>query len=149
MKYKMFVATGLAFAVTGCATITRGTSEVLVIETEPPGAVASLSSGHMCKTHCSIELKRKNGVLIKLEKPGYETIDTDIHSDISGAGGAALAGNVVLGGLIGAGVDAYSGAMNKLTPNPLHVKLEPVGQAVAGTASWAPSPSLTVAVKPE
>jgi hypothetical protein len=35
-----------------------------------------------------------------------------------------MAGNVLVGGLIGIGVDAYSGAMNDLVPNPLSVKLE-------------------------
>ena len=35
-----------------------------------------------------------------------------------------MAGNVLLGGLIGAGVDASTGAMNELVPNPLHVVLE-------------------------
>ena len=35
-----------------------------------------------------------------------------------------MAGNVILGGLIGAGVDASTGAMNELVPNPLHFDLE-------------------------
>lgn len=36
-----------------------------------------------------------------------------------------MAGNVLIGGIIGAGVDLASGAMNDLTPNPLVVRLEP------------------------
>jgi hypothetical protein len=35
-----------------------------------------------------------------------------------------MAGNVILGGLIGAGVDVATGAMMELKPNPLTVKLE-------------------------
>jgi hypothetical protein len=129
----------LAASVSGCATITRGSSEVLVINTEPVGVLASLSSGHMCKTPCSIELKRKNAVHVKLEKAGYETVDTDVKSEVSGAGGAAMAGNVILGGLIGAGVDAATGAMNRLTPNPLTVKMVPVAaQPTAAAPANAP-----------
>jgi len=109
----------------GCATITRGSTEVLVIDTDPPGAAATLSSGHNCKTPCSIELKRKNNVHVKIEKEGYESVDTDISSQISNAGAAGMAGNVLFGGLIGVGVDAATGATKQLLPNPLKIKLEP------------------------
>jgi hypothetical protein len=43
---------------------------------------------------------------------------------MSGAGGAGLAGNLLVGGPIGGAVDLTSGAMNDLTPNPLQVTLE-------------------------
>lgn len=36
-----------------------------------------------------------------------------------------MAGNVLVGGIIGAGVDAGTGAMLDLTPNPAHVDLRP------------------------
>ena len=36
-----------------------------------------------------------------------------------------MAGNILLGGVIGAVVDSNTGAMHNLTPNPLHVTLEP------------------------
>ena len=37
-----------------------------------------------------------------------------------------MAGNVIVGGLIGVAVDAMSGATKKLTPNPVKLTLEPV-----------------------
>lgn len=37
-----------------------------------------------------------------------------------------MAGNVILGGLIGAGVDAATGATKDLKPNPIEVKLVPI-----------------------
>ena len=40
------------------------------------------------------------------------------------SGGAALAGNVLVGGIIGLGVDAATGASKELTPNPVSVTLE-------------------------
>ena len=109
----------------GCATITRGSSEILVIDSEPAGAAATLSSGHYCKTPCSIELKRKNNIHVKIEKDGYESVETDVNSQISNAGAAGMAGNVLLGGVIGAGVDLATGATKQLVPNPLKIKLEP------------------------
>ena len=36
-----------------------------------------------------------------------------------------MAGNILLGGFIGIGVDATSGALNDLTPNPLQIILQP------------------------
>jgi len=118
----------ILLSASGCATITRGTTEALVINTEPPGANATLSSGHFCKTPCSIELKRGNSVHVKIEKEGYLTVDTDIQSQIASAGAAGMAGNVLLGGLIGAGIDAATGATKQLVPNPLVVKLEPIAR---------------------
>jgi hypothetical protein len=53
---------------------------------------------------------------------------------MSGGGGAGFAGNILAGGLIGMGVDATSGAMNDLMPNPLHVDLLPVAPVVAVAA---------------
>ena len=37
-----------------------------------------------------------------------------------------MAGNVLLGGVIGAGVDAGTGAMHSRKPNPLVVELTPI-----------------------
>jgi len=125
MKYLTLTALTVLVSIGGCATITRGTKEVLVIQSDPPGATASLSSGHMCKTPCSIELPRSNSVHVKIEKQGYVTVDTDVQAQVAGAGAAGMAGNVLLGGLIGAGIDAASGATKQLIPNPVWVKLEP------------------------
>jgi hypothetical protein len=53
-----------------------------------------------------------------------------------------VAGNVLLGGVIGLGVDMYSGASQDLTPNPVTLKLEP---AVAGEE---PKPAAADEAKP-
>ena len=37
-----------------------------------------------------------------------------------------MAGNVIFGGIIGAAVDAASGATKKLVPNPINVQLEKI-----------------------
>ena len=46
---------------------------------------------------------------------------------MAGAGAAGMAGNIVLGGLIGAAVDAGTGATKQLKPNPVKVTLVPLG----------------------
>lgn len=107
----------------GCATITRGTNEAFVIETDPSGAEATLSNGLNCTTPCSLRVPRRGDFVVTLEKEGYETVRSTVASSIDSGGGTAMAGNVIFGGLIGAGVDAGSGAMHSHKPNPLVVKL--------------------------
>lgn len=123
---KAMVALGLLVLAGGCATITRGTTESFVIETKPAGARASLSTGLFCNTPCSLKVKRRGDFVVTLEKEGYETVRATVTSSIDGGGGAGMAGNVLLGGVIGAGVDAGTGAMHSHKPNPLVVELTPI-----------------------
>ncbi len=78
------------------------------------------------KTPATFTLPRKDNVVVKVEKAGYEPVEVTVTPQISGAGGAGMAGNVMLGGLIGAAVDAGSGAMNDLLPYPVDVRLVPL-----------------------
>ena len=110
----------------GCATITRGTTESFVIETRPAGAEAKLSNGLYCMTPCSVKVKRRGDFVVTLTKEGYETTTATVTSSIDGGGSAGMAGNVLLGGVIGAGVDAGTGAMHSHKPNPLVVELVPL-----------------------
>lgn len=111
---------------TGCATITRGSTEAFVIETKPAGAEAKLSNGLYCTTPCSIKVKRRGDFVVTLTKKGYETVTATVTSSVDGGGAAGMAGNVILGGVIGAGVDAGTGAMHSHKPNPLVVELVPI-----------------------
>lgn len=112
----------------GCATITRGTTDAFVIESTPAGAAAHLSTGMTCTTPCTLELKRKTAFTVEITKEGYETVNANIVSTVDGAGGAGMAGNVIFGGLIGVVVDGNSGAMKSHKPNPLVVTLVKVGK---------------------
>lgn len=112
-----------ALLLPACATVTRGTSQKFAIESAPPEAEVTLSSGQTCVTPCRLKLKRKHGFTATFRKAGYETLRAEVRSRLSGGGAALGAGNVLIGGLIGAAVDGSSGALNDLTPNPLKVKL--------------------------
>lgn len=110
----------------GCASITRGTKEALVIQSDPAGAKVTLSNGMVGYTPTSFTLKRKKDYLVAIEKPGYETIRTRVSHQTADQGAAGMAGNLIFGGIIGAGVDAISGATQELTPNPVVVKMVPL-----------------------
>jgi hypothetical protein len=107
----------------GCATITRGTTEALGIQSEPSGAKVELSTGQTCVTPCSLELKRKYEYRLTLQKDGFQDVAIAVEPHVAGSGAAGVAGNVLVGGIIGMGVDAASGAAMTLGPNPVHVHL--------------------------
>lgn len=68
-----------------------------------------------------VELKRKHDYTVELKKEGYEPYKTLIMHVVSGA----VYGNIALGGLIGWGVDASTGAQYKLVPEFVHAILTP------------------------
>lgn len=123
----------ILISVSGCATVTRGTKDVLEVETTPSGAQATTTNGYSCaSTPCAIKMPRKSEFDVDITKAGYKPARVHVTSKVSGAGGAGMAGNVLVGGIIGAGVDVGTGAMLDLVPNPVKVALEPVGATPAG-----------------
>ncbi len=122
-RKRIVFAFSLSIAVSGCATITRGTTDTLVITSDPPNAEVTLSNGLRCRTPCSLVVKRKENLVVDITRPGYEPVEATVTPRVAGSGAAGMAGNVLLGGLIGAAVDAGTGAMYDLVPNPLHVNL--------------------------
>lgn len=125
MTKKNFTLMAALLLAGGCATLTRGSSEAFVIETTPSGARAELSNGLSCTTPCSLKVKRRPPLHVTITKPGYKTVRTTVESQVQGGGAAGMAGNVLLGGVIGAGIDAGTGAMHGHKPNPLAITLEP------------------------
>jgi hypothetical protein len=130
------VAAGLA--VSACATVTRGASDTWSVQTEPSGAAVRTTNQFFCDaTPCTFKMARKSEFSVTITKPGYKTWTGQVTHHVSSGGGTAMAGNVIFGGLIGAGVDAYSGAMMSLAPNPLVVKLEPEEKRAEASAKPA------------
>jgi PEGA domain len=129
----------------GCATITRGTNQSFVVESSPSEANVKISTGQTCVTPCSLRMKRKSEFVVTVSKDGYQTQETHVHGVMKGGGGAALAGNAIFGGLIGAGVDASNGSLMNLKPNPLNVTLVPVvaGAAPAEAPATSAAPAAT------
>ncbi len=113
------------FSLAGCATITRGTNDALVVNSTPSAAQVQLSDGQTCNTTpCTFTLPRKSELNVMVSKAGCTSQQIRVTNRVSGGGGAAMAGNVIFGGIIGAGVDAGTGAMMELVPNPVTVTLE-------------------------
>lgn len=110
-----------------CATITKGTSQVVAFDTPGvPGATCTIqtqSGPQTVTTPGSLTLSKGSSSLpIQCAKQCYVTGSSIIPTSTE----TMAAGNVIFGGIIGLGVDAASGAMNKypdivtvaMTPDP-------------------------------
>lgn len=113
----------------GCASVTRGTTENLSIVSTPPGAEATITGLDVptaCVTPCAVVVKRNADVSVSIQKDGYEPQVVQLTKEIPATGAAGFAGNVLIGGLVGMGVDAVTGAATDHKPNPVAVTLQPL-----------------------
>jgi hypothetical protein len=125
---KMFCVVALAASATGlggCATVLNGTSQPVEFQSDPAGAQAALVTGLKCDTPCKYSLKRGKDNAVTFSKEGYKSETVYVQSR---TGGAAL-GNVLAGGIIGGVVDGSNGASNHLYPDPVSIRLAPVGSS--------------------
>jgi hypothetical protein len=77
-------------------------------------------------TPCVVVAKRSADITVTINKEGYQQQVIALTKEIPGTGAAGFAGNVLVGGLIGMGVDAYTGAAQDHKPNPVDVTLQPL-----------------------
>ena len=104
-----------AFCFAACATLTKGTTQQVVINTPgAPGAQCTLTSGaigtKVVTTPATIVLdKSQDAVAVTCRKACFQDGVGIIASNTE----AMSAGNILFGGVVGLGVDAASGAMNK------------------------------------
>lgn len=124
-----------ASSLAACATVTRGSKDAWVVSSDPTGAKVETTNGHQCPaTPCAIKMSRKSKFTATLTKPGYKPATVQVSHKTANAGAAGVAGNVLLGGVIGLGVDIATGASQDLVPNNVMIKLEP-DDAAAQTKS--------------
>lgn len=119
----------LCAVVGGCVSVARGTTENISILSTPPGAEATVSGLDVptaCMTPCSVVVKRNADISVAFHKEGYAPQTVQLTKEIQSTGAAGFAGNVLIGGLVGMGVDAYTGAATDHKPNPVAVTLEPL-----------------------
>lgn len=137
-----------AASLSACATVTRGTRQNYVIETDPPGAQIALSTGQTCTSPCTLRLKRKHEFTVTATMDGYEPAEARVDSVVRAGGVAGMAGNVIAGGVVGMIVDGSNGSMNDLTPNPLRIAMTPVGGVAPAVTSDEAAPVEAPAADP-
>lgn len=126
---RLALAAALALPCVGCASVTRGTTENISISSTPAGATAEISGldePTTCLTPCVVVAKRNAEITVSVNKEGYEPQVIPLTKEIAPTGAAGFAGNLLLGGVVGMGVDAVTGAPVDHKPNPVIVTLQPV-----------------------
>lgn len=124
LRHASPILSGLVI-LSGCATVTRGSKDVLEIKTTPAGAQVQTSNGFSCSsTPCAIKMPRRSEFVVDITRPGCKPMDVNVTHKTADGGAAGVAGNVLVGGIIGLGVDAATGASQDLVPNPVEVTLE-------------------------
>jgi hypothetical protein len=117
----------LSVLLAGCATITRGTMQSVSINTpNVVGAVCTLQSSSIgtktvtAPTTVSLE-KGQDNIAVHCKKQCYTDGVGTLVSSVEGM----TAGNILVGGVIGLGVDAASGAINKYEPG-IEIQMTPI-----------------------
>jgi len=140
----LVIAALAAVMLSGCASATRGWEETLSIASTPAGATATLSGPSapiICTTPCAVQVKRSDDLTVSFELAGYEPQIIPLTREIATTGAAGFAGNLLLGGVIGMGVDAATSAALDHKPNPVIATMRPLPRA--------PQPHAPLARKPK
>lgn len=117
------------FSLSACASITKGSNQDLSFMSEPSGAKVKVSDilqdydGGECVTPCKLKLDRRGVYWARFSKDGYHNKRVKIVPEYSKSGLAGGAGSAIMGAGIGVGIDALTGAMKDLQPNPVSVRL--------------------------
>lgn len=126
-----------AAAIAGCATITKGTSQSIAIVTpNAPGATCTLTSDALgsrtVTTPATVAVeKSKDNINVVCKKACFQ----DGAGVVVSGTEAMTAGNIIAGGVIGLGVDAASGALNKYAAET-QIHMTPI----PGCGASAPTP---------
>lgn len=91
---------------TGCATFLNDDTQPVAFDSDPAGAYVYVDGTRMGVTPCVIDVPRKGwDKQIMYEKTGYVTELFTLKNSLN----AAVAGNLIFGGIIGGVVDGISG----------------------------------------
>jgi hypothetical protein len=148
MKYHALAAiAAMGVAVSGCATIIKGTTQSVSVSTDPvEGARCELTSSegtwYITTPGSVVVHKTKNDLKVVCTKDGYQEATATIPSSFNGA----TAGNIIAGGLIGVGIDAASGANYEYPPST-HIPMTRVG-ATEPDARTAPADTAAAPAAP-
>lgn len=120
MKYVFLI--GIMLLSSSCATILRGSKQLVSIVTYPAGAIVKYKN-QIFKTPASIDLERKHEHVMTISKPGYETQEVRVVPKSTGASAAQI---ILPGGLIAFGIDKATGADCELHPVKVDLMLKKI-----------------------
>ena len=92
-------------------------------------------------------MSRKDEVTVVFRLDGYQEHTIFVKTQIAGAGAAGFAGNVLIGGVVGMGVDAATGSTLEHVPNPVTAVLTRIAPARPAPRPRTPARPATGAPK--
>lgn len=138
------LASASLIALGGCATVIKGTTQDIAVETNPPGASCTVSRNGaqiaiLSATPGKVQVSRdKSPLMVSCTKAPEAA--TPVNQTVESKFNGATFGNILAGGVIGVVVDASTGA-NYTYPEQVMVSLatEPAPVAAAPVAPTATS----------
>jgi PEGA domain len=88
-------------------------TEVLRVESEPPGADARTSQGQSCRTPCELTVQSGGEMSVSFALNGYQPQTVQVRPDVAAASSSY----------------SDSGSSNRLQPNPVYAELQSVKPA--------------------
>ncbi|WAJ29683.1 translation initiation factor 2 [Antarcticirhabdus aurantiaca] len=136
----MLLAAALALpaGLAGCGTIERGRSDFVAVVVHPALATVTTSRGDRCEGSCILDVPRREGFTVTAAAPGYLSKTVEVKSVATLEGMRSTATNAAGPGVVGVGVDLYTGAVYDHRPNPVSIRLDPDPSARPG-GSAAPN----------
>jgi hypothetical protein len=115
---RVLVVTACSFALAACSTSmpsmdffkSTPATEVLRVESEPPGADARSSQGQSCRTPCELTVQSGSEMTVSFALNGYQPQTVQVRPDVAAASSSY----------------SDSGSSNRLQPNPVYAELQSV-----------------------
>jgi len=123
MKKQLLTAllTGILLSATSCATIITGTKDKITFNSTPEGAKVMHKGVEKCTTPCTAEIPRSLGKqMVTFEKEGFNSKEVKLTKTFN----PVTLVNILLGGIIGLGIDTATGSITKYSPKEYKVELE-------------------------
>jgi hypothetical protein len=132
----------------GCATIASGTTQVVTIDSNVPGADVAVNGMPVGRTPYTGPIKRGSTTTVSVTNGGYQPKTITLSTEVE----PIFWGNIILGGFFGSTTDAGTGAMYKYAPATYQLALVPIAgppvaaftdvpPATANPAATAPAPA--------
>lgn len=117
------LCTALAVSLAGCATMNRGRTQVVRIDSSLAGARVQVQpEGQMAVTPALVELARKHQHMVTVEREGYEAVSVNLARKRS----AGILLNLIWLHPFGIITDLSTGSGYNLEPDHVSVSLVPV-----------------------
>lgn len=112
----------LAFFAAGCATIFKGSSADVRVNSAPSGADIYINQIDRGTTPQTLSLKRDRNYVLEFRKEGYQDVRVEVNKKFDLA--TTVVGNIFSWALVGIVVDLATGAAYSLTPADVQANMQ-------------------------